>query len=341
MKMNYLLSLFLCLITAAATAQQPQFIVHNLSLPGEIAFHNNQLSGLYVHNEQLFLLGESRLQENAEGKIYSISLADIDKKLADSSYQLPWRKYHIYNLDSLKDKINAAGQIYEGLEAIIIDQNDIYLSVETVTESLNCYLLKGVLTDTSIALNSQFLVPIPKFTTANGKPVYNAGFESIAKMNGFIFAFYEFNYFSGANNVYVLDQFSFKGNNCLHTFPITKLPFRLTDITNTGENHFTAINYFYKGEGEDTVYRTPAADTVSSRLITGDSGYKNYCRLIDLELKEDAFTWKTLWEFPPLYSDYNWEGIAAYKDGYFIMNDKYSPKPNRSTLLYLEIKKQP
>lgn len=339
--MKLLLSFFFSLTVISATAQEPLFIIHTLSLPEEISFHNNQLSGLYVYNTQLFLLGESRLQEGAEGKIYSIGLADIDKKLADTSYKLPWKKYHIYNLDSLRDKINAAGQQYEGLEAIIIDQNDIYLSVETTSESLNCYLLKGIVTDTSIVLNSNFLVPIPKFTTANGKPVYNAGFEGIAKMNDFFFAFYEFNYFAVANNVYVLDKFSFKGNNCLHTFPIHKLPFRLTDITYTGQNHFTAINYFYKGTGEDTVYRTPAGDSVNNQLITEKGGYKNYCRLIDIELKEDSFTWKPLWKFPVQYSDYNWEGIAAYKDGYFMMNDKYSPKPYQSTLLYLEMKKQP
>ena len=32
---------------------------------------------------------------------------------------------------------------------------------------------------------------------------------------------------------------------------IDPLPFRLTDITKTRGNDFTAINYFYKGEGED------------------------------------------------------------------------------------------
>ena len=34
---------------------------------------------------------------------------------------------------------------------------------------------------------------------------------------------------------------------------------------------------------------------------------------------------------------YNWEGIAAYKAGYFIINDKYTPsRPYRTTLLYLQ-----
>jgi hypothetical protein len=37
------------------------------------------------------------------------------------------------------------------------------------------------------------------------------------------------------------------------------------------------------------------------------------------------------------YMSYNWEAIAAYKDGYFIMNDKYTAaRPYSSVLLYVK-----
>ena len=333
----YLLFLLFHLFAETAFAQNTGFYIFNLSLPEEIAYGDNQFSGLYVHDEKLFFMSESRLQENAEGKLYAMKLSDLDRKMADTSFILPYQKYHIYHLDQLRDKITAAKQIYEGLEAIIIDGQDVYLSVETGTASPNCYLLKGKLNDTAVIMNTGFLVPMPKPTRADGSHIRNAGFEAITMINKKVFAFFEFNYFPSRNYVYAPDIRSSMKSGKPRVMSIKKLPFRITDMTASEKNHFTAINLFNNDYAGDSIYRTRKDDLENDKLIKDAAGYHNYIRLITLKFTGKEFTWETLWEFPPEYLKYNWEGIAAYKNGYFIMNDKYSPQvPNRSTLLYLQ-----
>jgi hypothetical protein len=153
-----------------------------------------------------------------------------------------------------------------------------------------------------------------------------------------MYSFFEYNYFPVANYVYAYPLNVPSGKAKSRRLPINKLPFRITDITATGANQFTAINFFFDGDGKDTVYRTPVKDTANARLIEGLSGYHSYVRLVDIQFNGKTFTWKPLLNLPTGYWGYNWEGIAAYKEGYFLMNDKYTPaKPYASTLLYLEL----
>ncbi|RYY17236.1 MAG: hypothetical protein EOO36_10005 [Cytophagaceae bacterium] len=334
---EYLAALLLSLVFLPAWAQQPQFAVRNLSLPKELAFYDNQFSGLYSSQGQLFLLSESRLQDQAEAKLYALRLADLDRKLADTTFTLPYRQVPIRNLAPLRARMAAAGQSYEGLEAVLIDQDDVYFSVETATPSTNCYLLKGRLNATAVVMDTTFLLPLPKPVAADGAHIYNAGFEALALTNKQVLAFFEYNYFPAANYGYALERAHLSRDAAPQKLAFDKLPFRLTDLTPTGGQHFTGINFFFKGEGGDAVYRTPATDADNTRLITDVSGFKNYCRLIDVTRTGDRLTWKPLWEFPVPYNGYNWEGLAAYKNGYFVINDKYTPsRPYRTTLLYLQ-----
>lgn len=324
------------LVTFFAQAQPAAFKIHDIPLPAQIRYDENQFSGLFVQGKQLFLMPECRLQQGHEAKLYVLNLARFKKNSRDTAFSKRWKKINIHGLDSLRNRIDATGNEFEGLEAIVVEGNTVYLSVETSTASPDCFLLKGILSDTALTMDTRFLAALPKFKGADGKPVYNAGFEAVTKQGAFFYAFYEYNYFNHTNEVRVLDKYSFTGNNCDHTLPIQKLPFRITDITHTVNNRFTAINYFYQGGGPDTVYRVPASDTASYQLTTDSGRFVPYCRLVNLELKEEGIEWNTLWEFPKQYCVYNWEGIAAWKNGFFIINDKYSAKPFRSTLLYLE-----
>ncbi len=335
--MNYLATLLLSCSCLPALAQQPQFTVRSLSLPKELEYYDNQFSGLAISGGRLFLMSESRLQDNAEAKLYTVQLADLDRKLTDTAYVLPFRKLPIINLATLRAKMKQVGQSYEGLEALSITKDEVYLSVETATPSTNCYLLKGHLRAGAVVLDTTCLVPVPKPLATDGSHIYNAGFEALAKLGKQLVTFFEFNSFPSKNYAYAYDSRRLRSTSTAHQLPFDQLPFRLTDITATGKSHFTAINYFFKGEGQDTVYRTPAADLLNARLIRDKGVFKNYCRLIDIELKGASISWQPVWEFPEQYSSYNWEGIAAYKEGYFIINDKYSPaKPYRTTLLYLQ-----
>ena len=121
-----------------AAAQAPQFVIRNVPLPKELAYYDNQFSGLAVSAGKLFLLSESRLQDKAEAKLYTVKLSDLDRRLTDTAFALPYQKLPIQHLQALRAKMLAAGQAYEGLEAVLIDGEAIYLSVETATPSANC-----------------------------------------------------------------------------------------------------------------------------------------------------------------------------------------------------------
>ncbi|RZK35336.1 MAG: hypothetical protein EOO57_09295 [Hymenobacter sp.] len=334
--MKYLAALLLSLALRPARAQ-PQFTVRNLSLPKELSFYDNQFSGLYIAKSQLFLMSESRLQDNAEAKLYALKLADLDRKLTDTIFSLPYRQLPIRNLQRLRARMAAAGQSYEGLEAMAIDQDEVYFSVETATPSTNCYLLKGRLGEAAVVLDTTFLLPLPKPLAPDGAHIYNAGFEALALTDKHLLAFFEYNYFPGQNYAYEFDRARLRTDSAPRPVALAKVPFRITDLTPTGGPHFTALNFFFKGEGGDAVYRTPATETENARLITDASGFKSYCRLLEVTRTGNSFSWKPLWEFPDQYKGYNWEGIAAYKNGYFVVNDKYTPsRPYRTTLLYLQ-----
>ncbi|MCB2377508.1 hypothetical protein LGH70_07940 [Hymenobacter sp. BT635] len=330
----YATALLLLLWATPGRAQRPMHLqVQPLSLPTELAHPENQFSGLYIGRESLFLLSESRLQEQRPGLLYSIRLADLQRKLTDTTYVLPFQRYPLHNLEVLRQKINARDQVYEGLEALVIQGGEVYLSVETSTPSANCYLLKGRLEDNGVQLDTTYLLSLPKPLRADNSGIYNAGFEALTPWKKRLLGFFEFNYFERENYAYPLTQAA--GAETSQPVRLQKLPFRLTDATRTRGRHLTALNYFYKGGGQDTVYRTSASDPASTSLIKHPDGYRSYCRLIDLQLRKDRITWQPLWEFPAAYRAYNWEGIAAYKGGYFVINDKYTPGKPASVLLYL------
>jgi hypothetical protein len=309
------------------------FLIHIITLPAEISYYDNQFSGLQIANQKLYLMSESRLQDNREAKLYSIKITDIEHHMKDTSYILPFEKIKIYGLDSLAYRMKKNGQEYEGLEAFAIDNESIYFSVETATPSSDCYLLKGRLDNGNIYLQ-QTLVAVQKPRNSDGNTIYNAGFEAIMLMKDRLYTFYEYNYFD-RNYVYSYDTSLSNGRK--DSLPIDRSPFRITDITAVDSNHFTAINFFYKGEGGDTVYRVPPTDTLNNKLVHGQNSYDNYCRLININYSNKHFSWKPLWVFPGEYTGYNWEGIVAYNHGYFIINDKYTlARPYSSVLLYIE-----
>ena len=87
--MKILFVILTLVLSLTLAAQKVDFSIHNISLSPEISYYDNQFSGLYIKNNNLFLMSECRLQDSAEAKLYSISLAVIERQLADSSYIFP------------------------------------------------------------------------------------------------------------------------------------------------------------------------------------------------------------------------------------------------------------
>ncbi len=331
MKYLYIFAL-LIVFKPIANAQNKIFKIDSIALPPEISYSENQFSGLQIAHKKLYLLAESRLQDKREAKLYSTNIAALATYLKDSTQKPVFKKVNIIGLDSLANKMLQLGQRYEGLEACIIDNKTVYFSIETDTPSPFCYLVKGKFKQGNIYLQPQ-IKTVLKPRKPDGSSIYNAGFEAIALIKKRLYAFFEYNYFD-TNYVY---NFSTNFNtNETDSVGINKMPFRITDVTKTADNQFTAINFFFKGEGDDVVYRVPVNDTVNHALITKNNVYQNYCRLININFTNGHFAWSPLWEFPSTKNGYNWEGIAAWKKGYFIINDKYTPaRPYASVLLYI------
>ena len=331
--MKYLYIFAILFITSQlANAQNNHYHVDTIALPPEISYDENQFSGLQIAHQKLYIMSESRLQDKREAKLYSTKLSALAKYINDTTKKPTFKKVKIFGLDSIASKLQQLGQQFEGLEAFVIDKETVYFSVETNTASPNCFLVKGKFKRANIYLQPDFKTVI-KPRKPDGSSIYNAGFEALSLIKNRLYAFYEYNYFD-SNYVYSFN-IDFAKNNT-DSVGINKLPFRITDITTIDSTHFTAINFFFKGEGADTVYRVPLTDTISHALIVKNNVYQNYCRLININFTNGQFSWVPLWEFPAANTGFNWEGIATWKNGYFIINDKYTPtRPYKSVLLYV------
>jgi hypothetical protein len=298
----------------------------SIPLPPEVFYPENQFSGLQISRNNIYFLSENRLQEKHTPQIYFTTSGELTKYQGDSIYVPLFRKIPIVGLESIVKKIKD----YEGFEAFIVRKKDIYFFVETATASPFCYIIRGKLMQSKIVLDSS-LFEIRKPTGPEGTTIYNAGFESAFFKKQRLYLVFEYNYFS-RNYIYQVNA-KLKGE--IDSLPIDPLPFRITDITKSKRNTFSAINYFYKGEGPDTVYRVPVSDTVSRNLIYSSS-YNNYVRIVSITRNRKSFTWSTQFELPEKYFPYNWEGISRWKRGYLIVNDKYTPqKPYHTVLLYI------
>lgn len=329
------LFLFVDLITVPSKAQLQQFTIQNIALPAELRDFDNQFSCLNIHKGRFFLMPESRILEGQEAKLYSIKLSDINHYFHDTTYQLTYQKHAIVGFDKLVNKMLQQGQVCEGLEAMAIKGKEVFLSVETTTASAYCFILKGRLKNNNVVLDTTKLLAVWKPVKSNGEAIYNASFECMELKRKRLQLFFEYNYFEGNNYVYSINK-NLKSNS-KDSVRISRMPYRISDLKSVGKNHYTAINSFYKGGGKDTINRPSVTDTDSYSLVNNGKAFHDYARLVDIYFNGNEFTWKPLYEMPVMYEGFNWEGIAHYKGGYFIVNDKYSPsKPYYSSLMYLK-----
>lgn len=329
-----------------AQAQSPAFDPRPLQLPAELADRNNQFSGLSLYRDKLLLLAESRLQDAVPGepKIYALPLAALEQQLAPASEKpagkkkpkqpapLPYQKLRLVNLEQLRARMDKEAPAYEGLEALTVVGETAYITVETHDNRPYCYLLRGRIDEAAgaVVLDPAYLVPLPRPLTTQGQYIHNAGFEALTTYQDRLLMLFEYNYFSPENHLFELRDVP-AYHNVLRPVPTDTIPFRVTDVTQVAPGRYTAINFFFKGD-EDSVYRAPADRRLIQQATQG--GYHSYARLLSLTYDGQRLRWQPLYELPAAYQDHNWEGLTYYKEGYFLINDKYGPG-NQSTLLYL------
>lgn len=354
---SFLLLAFTQIILGTTIHAQDYFKVKKIKLPADISYYDNQFSSLYIAQDNLYLMSECRIEDKSPAYIAYASLEHLDKAIKDSNYMPVFHRIYLKGLDVIAGILKDRKQSYEGFEAMAINNNTYYFSIETDTPSDSCYIIKGDLVDSAIQLNTTHFLTIAKPKDENGKAIYNTGFESMEINNGKLYAFFEYNYFNNGNYVVTADLSL--NNSSLERIPIAKIPFRITDVTwDKKENCYWAINYFFQGGGKDTVYRVPKDDPnfrlmypyVPGRkpcIMTSEEYDKmknydkkevrSYCRIVKIKQENGQFSYEPLADLPEQYWAYNWEGLARYKNGFFITNDKYTPKrPYSSELLYLK-----
>lgn len=315
---------------------QKKLDVHSIKLPENVSYYDNQYSSLYVSNGALFLMSESRLEDKRPAFVDKISEKELNRAIKDSNYIVRNTRLPILGLEAIRAQLETRNQKYEGLEAMAIQGEDIFFSIETDTPSDSCYLLKGKLNNHAVILDSIHFLGLPKPKDENGKNVYNAGYESLEVKGNQLFAVFEYNYFSKENQLVVVNKDLEPAT--LEYKTIAKIPFRITDISDT-KGGFYAINYFFNGGGGDAVYRIDKHEK-DYNTIFADGKWKSYARIVKLIDRKDSFSYESIIDLPEKYWAYNWEGLAMYKKGFFILNDKYTPKrPYQSILLYMDIKK--
>lgn len=307
------------------------FGIHPINLASQISYYDNQYSGLYIGSDSLYLMSECRLQDNMPAYLDRASLKELQTAVKDSTYVPSFERITINGLDKIRAVINDRKQIYEGLEAMVINANVFYFSIETTEASDSCYIVKGTMTNKVVNIDAGTFLGIPKPKNSNGQYIDNAGFESLEKIGNQLYAFFEYNYFSGENKVAVMDL---NLNQSSLTFnKIAKTPYRITDVSyDTESMQLFGLNYFFKG---DAAYQLNSADSHYSEIFS-NGGYHSFNQIITLQMTCDGFKTKVLGVLPSGYQGFNYEGLAKYGNGFFIINDKFTPVSgkNHSTLTY-------
>ena len=333
------------------------FKAFKINLSDTLAHPENQFSGLTYRNHKLYLLCESRIQENHIARIYSINKKELKKAIADSTYQPAHKTILIKNLEKVKAQIDAGGNLFEGLEAIDVKGKNVWLTIETISPSLKGYVISGKLKKNELIINDIDILALD-IPLKNGEVLDNSGYESIAYKNGKLLAAFEYNYFDTVNRFYSLNKNL--SDTSIDYLATAKVPFRITDWQFTGKDKLVALNVFYKGKA-DSYFRVPSTDSLNYKYTVNDKGEpESFARIIQIyktswtsytstgilhdikrsnKKKNDYYNWKTIGLLPSDYGKgYNWEGVTAFKKGYFITNDKFTPtRERKSYLLYIEL----
>jgi hypothetical protein len=334
--------LILVLLYSTISYSQNTCVLTDISLPAELKKGALQISGLYAHAGKIYLLGEHDKDANDPSQhIFSIDSNEISRSLTDANYVIRYHTLKIKNLDWALYEMGKKNESFDGLEAMVISNDTFYFSVETNWKnSQYCFLIRGRLTGNSIELDTNYLLPLKRPEDNIIKHVYNSGFEGLTLVDNYIYAFFEFNYFtdSAFNNVLRINTKS----NEIDSINIRKpIPFRITDITNENDSTFYAINFFYNGTKEQ-IYRENLLpeERALIALNTGDTNnFKNFARIIKMHKKGNAFSWEPVGNFPENtlpevnYTAWNWEGIARFRNGFLVINDQYRGDANQSTNL--------
>lgn len=327
-----LLLLVLSLLTTACTpltgvspllaqSSPKEIPIQTIPLKGLVSLPNAELSGLAWFGDWLILLPQypSRFPGWSAGALLAVHRQEI-LDFIEGRITSPLSPRSVPLLaPNLTDLIGG----YEGFEAVAIQGNQIFLTVEAKKqEGMVSYLLSGnIATDlSSITLNTGFMRSIPAQAQ-----IANFSDEAIVLGKDFLLTLYESNG-AGFNPAPIAHQFDL---NLLSpaTFPFPSIEYRITDATPLDSSgHFWVINYFYPGDTKIA----PTSDPLAVRFGKGQthSAYPQVERLVQLHLENGSIH---LTDTQPLQLQLvnpstarNWEGLAILEGhGFLLVTDQY------------------
>ena len=309
-------------LTAAPTLSlaPEETAVTIIPLAGDVSQRGAEISGMTWYGDWLILLPQypNFGGVDGDGRVFALSREDIMDFLSGdipgplTPQSIPFVAPGLSH--------NIAG--YEGYEAIVIDSDTVYLTVEAGPSSgMTGHLVKGIIAQDLSELRVD-TDQVANISSATDLP--NKSDEAMLLMDERLLTIYEANGKS-VNSSPVATLFDLE-LELVGTMPITSIEYRITDVTAVDEHgRFWAINYYFPGEPELSTEHDPLAETYGQGATHAvRDGVE---RLIEFQMEDDAIT---LVDQPPLQLELladdlrNWEGITRLEDrGFLLVTDKF------------------
>jgi len=307
--------------TAQVTGFSPcpaETAVRAIPLTGAAADADAELSGLAWRGDDLLLLPQYPRRVSADtpdGALLAIARPALEAYL-DGRGPAPTPRPVELHAHGLADRIEG----WDGFEAIAVDGDTVYLSVEATLEgphpSSHGYVVRGRFVDEAIVLDDAEPVRIDAQAD-----VPNMAYESLAVIGDEVYAFYEANGQVNAEPHAVVFDADLSHRRVV---PLDAIEFRITDLTAPdADGHLWATNYMWEGASWQA-----GACPIAARFGLGETHRTSRTveRLVELEVDADGVhpTRRAPIQLELGPQARNWEGIVRLGDrGFLIVTDKF------------------
>jgi hypothetical protein len=311
-------------LSPAASTPEGETVVEQpvrvIPLAGPLAGKEAEISGMAWYGDHLLLLPQypGRFGSGPDGALFYLPKAAIEDFLSGRRSG-PLEPHEIPLTAPGLAKI----QGFEGLEAIALDGDAVYATIEAKPNGMLGYLVSGRIAPDlrGIILNTGLLAPIqPQADLPNMTD------EALLVAGRRLITLYAAN---GANvNPAPVAHLFDLALQPQGTISMTRLEYRVTDATSLDDSgRFWVVNYFFPGDA----LLNPASDTLAEDYGEGPTHARSAAveRLVELQLSEDGIVLADAEPIPLQLADdqisRDWEAVARLDDlGFLLAADQNS-----------------
>lgn len=300
-----------------------EYDVLEMPLPDDLASPSFEYSGLGWYGDTLVLLPQypNRNASGQTGLLYGITKDDLIKWKIDQSQELDF-----FDIPFDDAGLSRSLPAFEGFEAILFLDHDVYLTIETSAGNpMKSYLVRGSVSSDgegrlAIRLDKDQIIELPQQNQSS-----NASYEALTSDGEFIYALYEQNGQSANEHPYTLkiDQELL----AIEKIPVEPINYRISDVSQRNENgEFWGVNYFFPGDEHLKVEVDPISDLYG---LPGSHEFDGRVeRLVKFLLNSEGVE---IFDQAPVYLELsasgesrNWEGLVVLdKNSFVIVTDKF------------------